>query len=102
MGKLGLRKAAELCWHKAHYLAARISLLPGCSIENRLFFKEFTVRLPVPAQDASSSLARAGFVPGLSLSSLYPERSNELLVAVTEMNPRAQLDAFAAAIKECL
>ena len=42
MGKSGLRKVAELCYHKAHYLAARLAETPGYAVANQgPFFNEF-------------------------------------------------------------
>jgi len=32
LGKQGLRQVAELCYHKAHYAANRITELPGYSL----------------------------------------------------------------------
>jgi len=39
-------------------------------------------------------------VPGLALSRYYPERKNELLICVTEMNTKAQIEKLAVALKE--
>ena len=44
MGKEGLRQAAELCYHKAHYAASLIDSLSGYSVRSdRVFFNEFVV-----------------------------------------------------------
>ncbi len=52
MGKHGLRKVAELCWHKAHYAAARIAELDGYELlGDKPFFKEFVVRCPRPVAE---------------------------------------------------
>ncbi len=34
MGKAGLKRVAELCYHKAHYAAAEIAKLPGYSVKS--------------------------------------------------------------------
>ena len=49
MGRQGLREAAELCWHNAHFAARKIAEIPGFSVEQGLFFKEFVVRTPIDA-----------------------------------------------------
>jgi glycine dehydrogenase subunit 1 len=94
MGKQGLRRAAELCWHKSHYAARQIAALPGCSLAPGLFFKEFTVTLPGSAEEAAEGLYRQHIVPGLPLSRYFPERANDLLVCVTEKNTRADIDGL--------
>lgn len=100
LGKNGLRKVAELCWHKAHYAAAEIAKLPGFSVTKDIFFKEFLVKTPVPAQSIYDKLSRRCVVPGLPLSRYWPERTDELLVCVTEMNTKEQIDLLAASLKE--
>src|SRR5690606_36196631 len=45
MGKHGLRKVAELCYHKAHYAADRIDALEGFDVDrSKPFFHEFVVK----------------------------------------------------------
>ncbi len=100
MGKTGLREVAELCWNKAHYAASLIAGLPGFAVAPGRFFKEFTVRTPFPAEELARRLPRRGVVPGLPLSRYYPERTHELLVCVTEMCTRAQIELLARSLEE--
>lgn len=100
LGKNGLRKVAELCWHKSHYAASEIAKLPGFSVAEGVFFKEFVVKTPVPAQAIYDKLSRRCVVPGLPLSRYWPDRTHELLVCVTEMNTKDQIDLLAASLKE--
>ena len=111
MGKRGLKEAAELCWHRSHYAAARIAALPGFVVAAEAggakgnFFKEFTVKLPAgkTAEDACRALLAKGIMPGLPLSRYFPERNGELLVCVTENNSRASIDSLTNALGEfCL
>jgi len=98
MGKTGLRTVAELCWNKAHYAAGLIAKLPGYAVAKGEFFKEFTVTTPVPAEGLAAGLSAQGVVPGLPLSRYYPKRKNELLVCVTEMCTREQIELLAASL----
>jgi len=42
VGPQGMREVAELCYHKAHYLAARLAETPGYAVANQgPFFNEF-------------------------------------------------------------
>jgi glycine dehydrogenase subunit 1 len=100
MGKKGLRKAAELCWHRSHYAAKRTAALPGCSAAPELFFKEFILTLPVDAEEAAERLMDRGIVPGLPLSRYFPKRRKELLICVTEKNSPGDIDELAGALGE--
>jgi glycine dehydrogenase subunit 1 len=100
LGKTGLRAVAELCWNKAHHAAKLIAALPGYAIADGTFFHEFVVKTPVPAAGIVDKLERRGVVPGLALSRYYPKRTHELLVCVTEMNTKAQIELLAQSLKE--
>ena len=100
MGKTGMRAVAELCWNKAHHAASLIAKLPGFAVAEGDFFKEFTVRTTVPAEELADRLSRRGVVPGLPLSRYYPERTHELLVCVTEMCTKGQIELLARSLEE--
>jgi len=100
LGKTGLAAVAALCWDKAHYAAKLMATLPGFAISEGTFFKEFVVKTPVPAAEIVEKLERRSVVPGLALSRYWPERTHELLVCVTEMNTRAQIELLAESLKE--
>jgi len=101
VGKSGLRKVAELSYHKAHYAAAELSKIPGvglCFTES--FFHEFALCLPKPVAEVNEHLLEHGIIGGYDLGQDYPALKDHMLVAVTEMNTREQIDAFVAVIKE--
>ena len=101
LGKQGLRKVAELCYHKAHYAAAEIDKLEGYEVvKRRPFFKEFVVKCPKPAAKIAAQLNEQQILPGYVLSRSYPERSHDLLVCVTEMNSKTQIDQLVSGLKE--
>ncbi len=100
MGRSGLRAVAELCWNKSHYAASLIAGIPGFAVRTDRFFKEFLVETPIPAEGIAAKLSRRGVVPGLPLSRYYPERKRELLVCVTEMCTKGQIELLAASLEE--
>ena len=107
MGERGLRQVAELCFHKSHYAAARIAELPGCMVNahapNSEFFKEFVVSLPCDAGRVITRLREEhDIVAGYDLSCDYPEWDNSMLVAVTEMNTREEIDRLVAALHQVI
>ncbi len=102
LGKCGLRTVAELCYHKAHYGAAQIDGLDGFSVvRDKPFFKEFVVRCPMPVAEINEQLLR-GYViiGGYDLGEEYPELEDHMLLCVTEMNPRQEIDLLVSALKE--
>ena len=101
VGKQGLRQVAELCYHKAHYAAEKIAALPGFSLVfDAPFFHEFVVKTPEPLDDILAHLLEHGIVGGYDLGQDYPELQNCLLIAVTEMNAREEIDALVDVLSE--
>ncbi len=99
MGRQGLRRVAELCYHRAHYAAGRIAQLPGFGVEERgHFFKEFVVRCPRPAAEINAVLRERGIVGGYDLSKDYPHLGHAMLLCVTEMNSKDEIDALVEAL----
>lgn len=103
MGPDGIREAAELCLQKAHYAEERITGISGFSRAfPGPFFKEFTLKCPVPASQINEKLLDDGFLAGLDLGQFYPEMENYLLVAVTEKRTREEIDSFAEQLEGLL
>ncbi len=101
MGKSGLRKVAELCYHKAHYAARRIAAIPGFDlVGDKPFFKEFVVRCPRPPSEINEALLERGIIGGYDLGRDYPHLENSMLFCVTEMNTRAEIDRLVEALEE--
>ena len=96
MGRRGLQEVAAQCAQKTAYAAKRISELEGFSITfTGPRFNEFVVRAPVEAKHLLSRLASERKITGgLALSRYYPDRPNDFLVCVTEVNSRAEIDAL--------
>jgi glycine dehydrogenase subunit 1 len=102
LGKTGLRTLAELCYHKAHYAASRIGALAGYQVVGgQPFFKEFVVRCPAPVQEINDYLLEEwGIVGGYDLGRDYPHLENHMLVCVTEVISKQEIDALAEALAE--
>lgn len=102
MGKYGLRAVAELSYHKAHYAAKLIDELEGYAVKSDgPFFKEFVVQCPLAVADVNQRLLdEYGILGGYDLGNDYPELKNHMLVCVTEMNSRADIEALADALAE--
>jgi glycine dehydrogenase subunit 1 len=99
LGREGLRETAEQCLQKAHYAAGAIAGVPGFSLAFDLpFFNEFVVQTPVPAGEVNRFLLGRDIIGGLDLE---PHgRPNALLLAVTEMNTRSEIDDLVATLED--
>jgi glycine dehydrogenase subunit 1 len=98
VGKQGLRHVAELCYHKAHYAAGQIADIPGYSLPMEgTFFQEFVVTCPRPPAEVNAALQDKGIIGGLNVSDQAP---NGMLLCVTEVNSRREIDGLVSALKE--
>ncbi len=102
LGKHGLRRVAELCWHKSHYAASEIGKLDGYSVDmSKPFFKEFVVRCPRPVEEINRHLYdEHDIIGGYDLGQDYPHLKDHMLVCVTEMNSRDDIEALVEALGE--
>lgn len=101
LGKHGLKKVAELNFHKAHYAAEKIGAIPGYSVcMDKPFFNEFVVCCPKPAEEVNAHLLEHGILGGYELGKDFPELENQLLVAVTEMNTKEEIDMLCEVLAE--
>jgi glycine dehydrogenase subunit 1 len=100
LGPKGLAEVAETCIAHSHYAADRIASLRGWSLAhpNRPFFQEFAVDGPIPADEVIERLRKKKILPGVALSRWFGDMPNRLLVAVTEVKTRRQIDALVAAL----
>ena len=97
-GRRGLRHVAELCYHKSHYAADLIRQIPGYSLPmSGAFFQEFVVTCPAEPASINSALLDHGIIGGLDISAQVP---NSMLVCVTEMNTREEIERLAGALAE--
>lgn len=101
LGKQGLRQVSELCYHKAHYAAERISGINGYDLwSQQPFFNEFVIRCPRPAQQVFDHLLEHNVLAGYTLGKDYPGLEDHLLIAVTEMNSQEDIEWLVAALEE--
>ena len=101
LGQSGLRKVAELCYHKAHYAASRISEIKGYSLcFDTPFFHEFSVCCPKPVAEINAHLLEHGIIGGYDLGQDYPALKDHMLIAVTEMNTRDEIDLLVDTLQE--
>lgn len=94
IGKHGLKKMSELNMQKARYAKQKFVEEGFEIVTNGTFFNEFVVKLPVSVSVANEKLLEKGFIGGYDLASYYPELEGHMLVAVTEIRTKEEIDAF--------
>lgn len=101
LGRQGLQEVAHLCYQKAHYAASELSKLNGFGLYSAdPFFHEFVLSTPKPAGEVNQYLLDNGILGGYEVGKDYPALQNHILVAVTEMNSREEIDMLVQVLKE--
>lgn len=101
LGKHGLRQVSELCYHKAHYAAHQIEKVAGYKLwSNTPFFHEFVIRCNKPVDEINAHLLDHNILGGYDLELDYPSLKNHMLIAVTEMNTKDDIDLLVEALAE--
>ncbi|HEU0296806.1 MAG TPA: aminomethyl-transferring glycine dehydrogenase subunit GcvPA [Anaerolineales bacterium] len=101
LGKKGLRQVAELCYQKAHYAAAQLSQIDGMGLcFTEPFFHEFAFCVNRPVADVNARLLEHGILGGYDLGQDYPALKDHMLIAVTEMNSKEDIDLLVEVLSE--
>jgi glycine dehydrogenase subunit 1 len=102
LGKEGFVELGRTNLSRAHHAAKRITAIDGYELTypDSSFFKEFCLTTPRPAAEVNQRLLDDhGIIGGFDLGRLDPDRKNQMLVAVTDMNPAEQIDALVSALE---
>jgi len=101
LGKNGLQELAKLNIQKAHYAKNQIAKLSGYEIPfNQPFFNEFVVKTPRPVNEILESLLKEDIIAGYDLGRDYPEFKDHLLIAVTDLRTKEEIDRFVSRLEE--
>ncbi|MBE0690811.1 MAG: aminomethyl-transferring glycine dehydrogenase subunit GcvPA, partial [Anaerolineae bacterium] len=101
MGRNGLRRVAEISYQRAHYAAKQINKIKGYKVNvSKTFFNEFPVKCPKPVSEINQALIERGIIGGYPLDADYPKLKDYMLVAVTEMNSKDEIDLLVEALVE--
>lgn len=101
LGKKGLRQVAELCYQKAHYAAAQLSKIEGMGLcFSEPFFHEFALCVNRPVEEVNAHLLEHGILGGYDLGQDYPALKDHMLIAVTEMNTKEDIDTLVEVLSE--
>lgn len=100
MGKEGLRRLALQNLENTEYLKTRLKALPGYSLPfSAPTFNEFVLHCErKPAGEIWKALEARDVLAGVELAPDYPTLGSHLLINVTEVHTKAQLDALVDAL----
>lgn len=100
LGKQGLQAMAELNFQKANYAKQSIEKLTGFDIPFQApFFNEFVVKSPIPVDKLLDTLACDGIIAGYDLGRSYPELKDHLLIAVTDLRTKEEIDTLVSRLE---
>ena len=102
LGEAGFTRLADLNHAAAVMLAGKLADVKGVKVLTDSFFNEFTVRLSKPAAEVVEVLAKKNILAGIPVSRLIPGHDDLLVIAATEVNTQADMDALAKGLSEVL
>lgn len=95
LGKRGVQEMSMLNVQKAQYAKSQIAKLPGVQIAfEGPIFNEFVVKVPGTVGELNRSLLQHKIVGGYDLGRDYPELNGYMLLAVTELRTKEEIDSL--------
>jgi len=100
LGKRGFIQAGQRCMSAAHYLRTGIERLNGIELPySAPIFNELVARFTsVPASEVVGRLAERDILAGVDLGRFRDDWKHDLLIAVTELHTREDLDRLLEAL----
>lgn len=103
LGKRGLRELALMNLSKAEYAKKVASQIRGCKLVfSSPTFNEFVLRIQGEPERVLEGLKGKKILGGFPLGRFYPEMKNHLLITVTEMKSKEEIDRWAEALDGAL
>ncbi|NHM30282.1 aminomethyl-transferring glycine dehydrogenase subunit GcvPA [Neobacillus terrae] len=94
LGKKGVRSMAASNVQKAHY-AKTVFKEQGIELAYEgPAFNEFVVKLNKPVKEVNQELLKKGIIGGYDLGRDYPDLANHMLIAVTEVRTKEEIDTL--------
>lgn len=100
LGKKGIKEIASQNLQKANY-AKREFIKEGFTVlyGNQYIFNEFVIKLSNPINEVNKALRKVGMIGGYDLGASYPELEHHMLLAVTELRTKKEIDLFVQALE---
>ncbi|EUJ31775.1 glycine dehydrogenase subunit 1 [Listeria floridensis FSL S10-1187] len=102
LGQEGLPEMAKQNIDKAHYAKKCFADAGFDVLFSDAFFNEFVVKLGKPVAEVNEELLKQDIIGGYDLAQYYPKYENHMLVAVTELRTKEEIDTFVKALVDSL
>lgn len=100
LGKSGVREMAIANVQKAHYAKQLFQENGFKVIFDGPCFNEFVVKINRPIKEVNNELLKNGIIGGYDLGREYPDLKHHMLIAVTELRTKAEIDLFVTEMGE--
>lgn len=94
IGKKGIREMAELNMQKARYMYGQLEKAGFIVKFSRSFFNELVVKVNDKVDVINDKLLEKGIIGGYDLGKDYSDLNNHMLVAVTEIRTKEEIEQF--------
>ncbi|MFD1412755.1 aminomethyl-transferring glycine dehydrogenase subunit GcvPA [Oceanobacillus jeddahense] len=95
IGKHGIRKMSEMNMQKARYAKKKFEENGISVVYDGSFFNEFVIQLNQDISQVNAALLEKGFLGGFDLGKLDESYQGQMLVAVTEIRTKQEIDQLA-------
>ncbi|MBL8064760.1 MAG: aminomethyl-transferring glycine dehydrogenase subunit GcvPA [Chthonomonadaceae bacterium] len=102
VGKSGIRSVAESTVRNTQYAMSALTQSRAKLKFDKKVFGEFVLQLPVSAKTVVDRLLEQGILAGLPLGEYWSDMQDCLLVAVTEIRTKEEIDRFAAELSRAI
>ncbi|MBC1538450.1 aminomethyl-transferring glycine dehydrogenase subunit GcvPA [Listeria seeligeri] len=99
LGKVGLPEMAKQNLDKSHYAKQKFRENGFEVLFSDGFFNEFVIKLAKPIKEINEALLDEGIIGGYDLGFYDAKYEKHMLVAVTEMRTKEEIDAFVASLE---
>ncbi len=101
LGKQGVKEMAIQNIQKAHYTKEALKANGFTIAFEGPSFNEFVVKVKMPVKDINQKLLTKEMIGGYDLGLVDDSLDQHMLVAVTELRSKEEIDAFVAELGEC-
>ncbi|MFB6465838.1 aminomethyl-transferring glycine dehydrogenase subunit GcvPA [Cytobacillus sp. Hz8] len=100
LGKQGVKEVAYSNFQKANYAKTALKNAGFDMAFEGPCFNEFVVKLNKPIQEINQKLLAKGIIGGYDLGRDYQELINHMLIAVTELRTKGEIDTFVKELRD--
>jgi glycine dehydrogenase subunit 1 len=98
-----LRELAKLNLNKTEYAKKVVSQIKSCKVAfSSPTFNEFVLEINKDPEKVLEKIKEEGILGGLPMRNFYPELDHHLLVTVTEMNTRQEIDRWGEVLEKAM